>query len=466
MHTFDNCYHISLSNNKFLNRKIFDYMTSKAPNLREIDLSFCMSKIKPAERNQFLDHFIFFLKGYGQTIKSINLRQTLIDDFFLQQLAEVKCLKLKSLAITFNGATNNRKYGIIPLINAQTELEELDLQESPAIEETVMVEICKVMKNLRKLNLRKCTHVTDYCLRELSKLEHLEVLDVTSCDLITDEGIHDGLLCGTPKKKLRELYFGLLSNITENIFARLGTKLHNQLTVLDLGGSTNLADDALQTIFCHFPFIRYLTLDSCCKISDYGITGKFQNQFYFSVRNLQGLRSIRLQNCYKITDFALIDSFHFMELKEVFMARTHFTRDGIEAMVKNCPAIEILDLGEVDGVDDDVVEIITKSLPRLQTLKLNGKWLGMAFHPLIISCSLFGLCFFFSVPALSSHKSIKKINVFYELLEELFIGTIELVCFVGCSQKLRSWAKKKLSGSSRNSLITSKPINFLQNHCY
>jgi hypothetical protein len=54
------------------------------------------------------------------------------------------------------------------------------------------------------------------------------------------------------------------------------------------------------------------------------------------------------------------------------MARTHFGREGIEAMVKTCPAIEVLDLGEVDGVDDDCVEAIVKNLRRLHTLKLNG----------------------------------------------------------------------------------------------
>lgn len=373
VHTFENCYHISLAKNNFLNRKIFDYMMSKAPNLQEIDMSFCMNKLSGVDRTKLLDHFIFYLKGYGETIKSINLRHTATDDFFLQQLSEVKCLKLKSLAITFNGNTSNRKFGIIPLINSQEEMEELDMQESPAVEETVLFEICKVMKNLRRLNLRRCTHVTDYCIRELVKSDHLEALDITSCDLVTDEGIHDALINGTPKKKLRELYFGLLSNISENLFSRLGTKLHNQLTALDLGGSTNLADDALQTIFWHFPMVRYLNLDSCCKITDYGLTGKFQNQVYFSIKLLQGLRTLRLQNCYKITDYALIDSFEFNELREVFMARTHFTREGLEAMVKNCPAIEVLDLGEVDGVDDDVVEIITKNLRRLTTLKLNGK---------------------------------------------------------------------------------------------
>jgi len=105
---------------------------------------------------------------------------------------------------------------------------------------------------------------------------------------------------------------------------------------------------------------------------DYGLTGKFQNQCYFSIKNLKGLRIFRMQNCYKVTDFSLIDSFEFNELRELYMARTHFGREGLEALVKNCPAIEILDLGEVDGVDDEVIEVVTKHLHRLHTLKLNG----------------------------------------------------------------------------------------------
>lgn len=157
LHVFENCYHISLAKNNFLNRKIFDYFAARAPNLREIDLSFCMTRLKHAERNAFLDHLIFYLKGYGQTIKLINLRKTIIDDFFLQQLSEVKCVKLKSFAITFNGCTTNKKFGIIPLIQSQPELEELDFQESPAIEENVMTEIGKTLTKLKKLNLRKCT---------------------------------------------------------------------------------------------------------------------------------------------------------------------------------------------------------------------------------------------------------------------------------------------------------------------
>jgi Ran GTPase-activating protein (RanGAP) involved in mRNA processing and transport len=233
------------------------------------------------------------------------------------------------------------------------------------------MEICTNLKKLKRLDLRKCSHVTDYSLMPVSKCANLVSFNITSCDLVTDAGLHDAFLVGTPKKHLRELHFALLSNITEAMFVRFGSKFHDQITTLDLGGSMNLADDALQTIFCHFTKLRYLNLDSCCKISDYGITGKFQNQCYFSIKNLKGLRTFRMQNCYKLTDFALIDSFQFSELKELYMSRTHFEKEGIEAVAKNCPALELWDLTEVNGVDDEMIEIITKNLHRLHTLKLN-----------------------------------------------------------------------------------------------
>ncbi|KAG5667646.1 hypothetical protein PVAND_015620 [Polypedilum vanderplanki] len=369
---FDNCYHISLSRNGVINRSIFDYVVFKAPNLRELDLSYCLARMNPRDKMAILDHLIFYLKGYGESIKLLNLAHTPTDDFFLQQLSEVNKLKLKSLSLTFNGCVTNSKFGLIPLLRKQDEIEDLNLSESPAVEEIILMEICTNLKNLKRLYLKKCSHVTDYSLVPVSKCENLVTLDISSCDLVTDEGIYNSLMVGTPKKNLKQIYFALLSNITEAMFVRLGTKFHEQITHLDLGGSTNLADDALQTIFNHFTKIRFLNLDSCCKISDYGITGKFQNQVYFSIKNLQGLRTFRMQNCYKLTDFSLIDAFQFIELRELFMARTHFSREGIEAMVKNCPAIEILDLGEVNGVDDDCVEIIVKNLQRLHTLKLNG----------------------------------------------------------------------------------------------
>jgi hypothetical protein len=48
-----------------------------------------------------------------------------------------------------------------------------------------------------------------------------------------------------------------------------------------------------------------------------------------------------------------------------------FTLKGIQALTKNCPSLEILDLSECKEVNDECVREITSSLPRLKTLKLN-----------------------------------------------------------------------------------------------
>ena len=146
-----------------------------APNLQEIDLSNCMPKMSAKDRNQFLDHLVFYLKGYGENIKLLNFTHTITDDFFLQQLSEIRKLKLRSLSLTYNGSIADKKFGLLPLIASQTSLEYLDISESPAVEETILVEICKHLTKLKYLNLRKCCHVTDYCVREIVKLENLEV---------------------------------------------------------------------------------------------------------------------------------------------------------------------------------------------------------------------------------------------------------------------------------------------------
>lgn len=176
---FKKCYHIGLAENQYLDKKIFKYVTALAPNLAEIDLSNCLGKLSAFERNQFLDFLIFYIKGYAQNIKLLNLSHTTIDDMFLQQLAEIGDLKLRSLSLTFNGNISNKSYGLIPFLTNQTEMEELTFVESPAIEETILIIVGKYMRNMKSLCLEKCCNITNYCIREVSKLVDLRVLNIT-----------------------------------------------------------------------------------------------------------------------------------------------------------------------------------------------------------------------------------------------------------------------------------------------
>ena len=75
------------------------------------------------------------------------------------------------------------------------------------------------------------------------------------------------MLQETPFKALRELYLGLLTELTEGIFPNLTCQYENLYT-LDLGG-TNVAvtDNAMQLIFKHMVSLRFLNVDSCSKVN-------------------------------------------------------------------------------------------------------------------------------------------------------------------------------------------------------
>lgn len=83
---------------------------------------------------------------------------------------------------------------------------------------------------------------------------------------MTDAGIMDGVLLGPKKCHLRELNLGLLQTLTEACVLRMSYEYEN-LSALDLGGvSLAVTDNSLQMIFRHMRLLRYLNVDSCCKV--------------------------------------------------------------------------------------------------------------------------------------------------------------------------------------------------------
>lgn len=76
----------------------------------------------------------------------------------------------------------------------------------------------------------------------------------------------DGVLSGTPKASLRELNLSLLKDLGEPVVTRL-SYFYENLNVLDLGAVTlAVTDNSLQMILRHMRFLRYLNVDSCCKV--------------------------------------------------------------------------------------------------------------------------------------------------------------------------------------------------------
>lgn len=363
-----------------MTKKIFNFMVLSMPHLTSLTLENCFTNMKACDRAQVLDAIIEFVSRQATQIKKLNLLNTQTDDMFLEKLSAIEALKLDELRLSFNGVIStlpNKKCGMLDLLRRQKSLTMLDLMDSKGLSNLCLMEICKHLKDLRVLILKRCWLINDVGLREVEKLLHLEVLDVTSCDRVTDLGLLEGLI---PKGKnffgLKELYLGLLPYMSILAVYRLSQQ-YDELQVLDLSGSSNsITDEALQMIFRYQLKLKHLNLDCCAKISDFGITGHSEsgeNYVPYTINNLRKLKYLNIAGCYQVTDKSFIKCFDLPELKEINLSRCHnITEDGIYQLCKKCPFIENIDLSEILNVKDSTVEMLCREAKRIETLKLNG----------------------------------------------------------------------------------------------
>lgn len=78
----------------------------------------------------------------------------------------------------------------------------------------------------------------------------------------------DSVLSEHPKEKLSEIRLSFLLTLTEPVVCRMSYMYAKTLTVLDMAGvSLAVTDNALQMVFRHMTLLRYLNVDSCCKVT-------------------------------------------------------------------------------------------------------------------------------------------------------------------------------------------------------
>lgn len=383
--TFHQMKTLSIKETSLITKPIFDFLVRSSPNLTSITLTNCFAFTRPQDRVQVLDSLVHFVSLHPEQIKVLNLVYTPIDEQFLLKLAEIEKLRLTELRFTFNGVVATiGKSGILTLLRNQKDVKILDVSDSKGLSNFCLTEICKNMTDLRKLILTKCWMINDGGLKDVSRLSRLEVLDVSSCDRITDFGLLESLVKhGRKSLRMKELYLGLLPYMSILAIYRLSQQ-YDELEVLDLSGSSNsITDEALQMIFRYQLKLKYLNLDCCAKITDFGITGltndedsaygNFRAYVQFNLNNLQELRYLNLGGCYNITDSSFINAFDLHHLKEINLSRCHnITELGIKHLCRKCPFLVSIDLSECLNVADSTVQLITKASFRLETLKLNG----------------------------------------------------------------------------------------------
>jgi hypothetical protein len=266
----------------------------------------------------------------GNTV-AVNLRGAWVNDVELIDLANLP--HLARLDLSHTRITDE---GMLHLKPA-TGIRELNLYYAELITDQGMSAI-RNWKMLKRLNLRG-TRVANGTLEIVSRLPQLESLDIANTQ-VTDNGM-DQLIALT---NLKELALGR-SRVGE---AELGfLRMLPTLTSLDLSGARPLPPDmSLARRAPTVPPIPGKTIEALAQLKDLrklklGYSGVSAGDLK-TLSSLENVERLGLEECPRVDDAAAAELAHWKGLKYLDLQATHMTAQGVEALRKAKPGLNIL----------------------------------------------------------------------------------------------------------------------------
>ncbi|THH07183.1 hypothetical protein EW145_g3563 [Phellinidium pouzarii] len=211
---------------------------------------------------------------------------------------------------------------------------EIDLHGCPKVTDEAVRDLWTYLTHLRDFRLAQCSDLADLAfptnpqtnvetqlgvqpfpnsmsgpgdvlspLRLPRLCEHLRMLDLTSCALITDDAIA-GIVANAPK--IRNLYLAKCSQLTDAAVESI-CKLGKHLHYLHLGHASSITDRSVRTLARSCARLRYIDLACCLLLTDMSV---------FELSGLPKLRRIGLVRVTNLTDqaiFALADRHSTLE---------------------------------------------------------------------------------------------------------------------------------------------------------
>lgn len=178
---------------------------------------------------------------------------------------------------------------------------EIDLHECGQIGNGPVTSLLAKGNCLRELRLASCDLIDDDAFLTLPSgkiFEHLRILDLTSCSLLTDAAVQK-IIDVAPR--LRNLVLAKCRNITDiavNAISKLGKNLH----YVHLGHCAQITDEGVKRLVQNCNRIRYIDLGCCSNLTDESVK---------RLALLPKLKRIGLVKCNAITDesvFALAEA--------------------------------------------------------------------------------------------------------------------------------------------------------------
>jgi len=123
------------------------------------------------------------------------------------------------------------------------------------------------LRSLQLLDLTSCNRITDQSVSQVMRFNEMRCLCLSLCTKLTDVSLA-AVSVGLPS--LEELHLALLGSITDAGVREISERLH-RLSFLDVSSCDQLTDRTIETLFHNTKTLRHLDVSLCTGISGYAV---------------------------------------------------------------------------------------------------------------------------------------------------------------------------------------------------
>lgn len=446
--TLQNVKVLNLSSIRFLADSTFNRMVTICPNLESLHLAsaqmtFISDSYMPKGQTSCVSNnlltfsnILSFIEIQQEKIKALDFSRTGISNTALDQIATIQNLELEEINLT--GCKDISDEGLKSLCQNQKHLRIIELKGCADISGAGVELITQNLAFLEVLRLGRCRQLNDYAIKNIHRLQSLQVLDVSEIYHISSAGLIKGL-CHRVSETLTHVNFNCCSNVKDNFLVSL-CKAAPNLVHLDIG-STGITNISVQAVCKFLKYLRYFRIAWCRDVSDVGLVGykdadtdiidkakenpddfdlgrlrriyedhiifkkptglkneklsasdlekmAFDTKTGYTLDCLGRLQDLDLSACKKLTDGSLIHVIKFQELRSLSLSMTNVTDATVLAVASKNPSIEHLCLSQCLHITDDAIGAVSKHLTRLTSLDIVGCDLltDKSMHHLQMNC--------------------------------------------------------------------------------
>ncbi|XP_077166443.1 uncharacterized protein LOC143823746 isoform X2 [Paroedura picta] len=400
---------LNLSGVRYLSDLTFNRLTRCTPRLSRLSLARCHitfefdvyhgSRDYSSSALLSFRNLLRFLAERAGSVKALDLSGTSISSQAMKTLAQVENLCLHEGV--FQGCQDLSDEAVSVLCQHQPRLTVLDLSGCSELTNRAILALSSRLPDLRCLRLEKLPRVTDAGFQGLSRLRHLQTLNVSECSLVSSSELVKAIGAIEGRPQLVSLNVAFCTLLRDSSVTLLAGALSRSLRVLDLSSCTALTNQSLQAISTHLLNLTVLRLAWCKELTDWGLLGVEQpreardhseedleqgapilvdltkqegpQKHPASLNALTRLQELDLTACGKLTDTSIAKVIRFPELRRLSLNLVpNLTDTSLTAVARHCRSLEHVSLSHCVNLTDKGFAEAAGSLPRLQHLVLSG----------------------------------------------------------------------------------------------